>query len=161
MINETELIRKMLLFSRKARAGIAGGGPAAAKDPCKKAHELGRKLQQTTLSEPLLSREHLLMIIQEFPQGIRQKAVAEKAGVNQSSASELISKLAEAGYIRREPDPDDKRATLIFLTEKGKERAMQVQEERKNLYGGIFDALSEKEKQTLSDLLDKLLKKQA
>lgn len=160
MINETELIRKMLLFSRKARAGIAGSGPAAG-DPCKKAHELGRKLQQPALSEPLLSREHLLVIIREYPQGIRQKAVAEKAGVNQSSASELISKLAEAGYIRREPDPDDKRATLIFLTEKGKERALQVQEERKSLYGGIFDALSEKEKQTLSDLLDKLLKKRA
>ena len=161
MINETELIRKMLLFTRKARAGIAGSGPAAAGDLCRKAHELGRKLQQTALSEPPLSREHLLVIIREYPQGIRQKVVAEQAGVNQSSASELISKLAEAGYIRREPDPDDKRATLIFLTEKGKERALQVQEERKNMYGGIFDALSEKEKKTLSDLLDKLLKKRA
>lgn len=161
MINETELIRKMLLFTRKARAGIAGKGPDTAGDPCRKAHELGRNLQQAALSEPLLSREHLLVIIKEFPQGIRQKVVADKAGVNQSSASELIGKLAEAGYIRREPDPDDKRATLLFLTEKGQERALQVQEERKSLYGGIFDVLSEKEKQTLSDLLDKLLKKRA
>ena len=161
MINETELIRKMLLFTRKARAGMAGGGPAQAGDPCRDAHELGRKMQQTALSKPLLSREYLLVIIGEYPQGIRQKAVAEKAGANQSSTSELISKLADTGYIRREPDPDDKRATLLFLTEKGKERAAEVQEGRKNLYGGVFDVLSEKEKKTLSDLLDKLLKKQA
>ena len=107
---------------------------------------------------PPLSRERLLVIIGKHPEGIRQKMIAEKVGINQSSTSELINKLESDGYIERKVDPDDKRATLLFLTEKGAARAAEVEDERQEMFRGMFDALTEEEKQTLSGILDKLLR---
>ena len=106
---------------------------------------------------PPLSRERLLIIISKYPEGVRQKTIAEEVGINQSSASELINKLEATGYIKRNVDPSDKRATLLTLTEKGQARAAEVEDERAAMFEGIFSKLSDEEKQTLSDLLDKLL----
>ena len=109
------------------------------------------------MPKPPLSREHLLVIISQYPDGVRQKVVADKVGINQSSASELINKLEATGYIERTIDPDDKRATLLFLTEKGKARAAEVEDERNEIFKDIFSVLTEEEKETLSGILDKLL----
>ena len=106
---------------------------------------------------PPLTREHLLVIINEYPEGVRQKTLAERARINPSSASELIDKLEGDGYVTREVDPNDKRATLLFLTEKGTARAAEVEDERSELFKDLFAPLTDKEKQTLSDLLDKIL----
>ena len=106
---------------------------------------------------PPLSREHLLVIISRSPDGIRQKALAEDVGIGASSVSELVNKLEITGYIERKTDPADKRATLLFLTEKGQARAAEIEDERAELFKGIFDGLTDDEKKTLSDLLDKLL----
>ncbi len=106
---------------------------------------------------PPLSREHLLVLISGHPEGIRQKALAEQAGINQSSASEVINKLEDDGYIERTADASDKRATLLFLTEKGRARAAEVQDEREAMFRDVFSKLTDGEKQTLSDLMDKLL----
>ena len=48
-------------------------------------------------------------------------------------------------------------ATLLFLTELGQARAAEVEDERQEMFRGIFDRLSAEEKQTLAELLDKLL----
>ena len=109
------------------------------------------------MPKPPLSREQLLVIINQYPDGVRQKVVADKVGINQSSASELINKLEATGYIERTIDPNDKRATLLFLTEKGKARAAEVEDERNEIFREIFSVLTEEEKETLSGLLDKLL----
>ena len=98
-----------------------------------------------------------MIMIGKHPEGIRQKAICEEIGINQSSASELIDKLEGNGYIKRETDPADRRATLLFLTELGQARAAEVEDERQEMFRGIFDRLSAEEKQMLAELLDKLL----
>lgn len=106
---------------------------------------------------PPLSRERLLVIINKYPDGVRQKTVADEVGINQSSTSELINKLESDGYLERKVDPADKRATLLFLTEKGTARACEVEDAREERFKGVFSSLTNEEKQTLSELLDKLL----
>ena len=96
-------------------------------------------------------------MIGEHPDGVRQKTIAEKAGINQSSASELISKLEADGYLRRTVDPDDRRATLLFLTDLGQARATEVADEKEAVFTEFFSVLTEEEKDTLSSILDKLL----
>ena len=103
------------------------------------------------------SRERLLVIISECPEGIRQKALAEQAGINTSSASELISRLEDDGYLIRTIDESDKRATLLKLTEMGSVRAEEIKAEREEAFKDIFADFTEEEKQTLSALLDKIL----
>ena len=104
-----------------------------------------------------MSRERLLSIISEFPDGVNQKQLAEKAGINASSTSEVVSRLEDDGYLVRQIDPNDKRATILKLTEMGQVRAEEVRQEREGFLDELFAKLSEEEKQTLSDILDKLI----
>lgn len=123
------------------------GGPGCRKGP---AGPMGRGM----------SRERLLTIISEYPDGIRQKDLAEAAGINASSASEVVSRLEDDGYLVRVIDESDKRATLLKLTEMGAVRAEEIRSERDSFLDELFGRLTEDEKQTLSDLLDKLLGKE-
>ena len=104
-----------------------------------------------------MSRERMLVIISEHPEGIRQKELAEAAGINASSTSEVVSRLEDDGYLIRTIDENDKRATVLKLTEMGAVRAEEIRTEREAFLDDFFSKLSEEEKQTLSDLLDKLM----
>ena len=106
-----------------------------------------------------MSREHMLVIISEYPYGVRQKELAEKAGINASSTSEVVSRLEDDVYLIRTIDESDRRATVLKLTEMGAVRAEEIRSEREEFLDEFFSKLSEEEKQTLSDLLDKLLNK--
>jgi DNA-binding MarR family transcriptional regulator len=54
--------------------------------------------------------------------GMRLTALAEMAGMTKQSIGEIVDDLVARGYVKRIPDPEDKRAKLICLTERG-ERA--------------------------------------
>ena len=104
-----------------------------------------------------LPRERILaMILDKGDDGVHQKELAEEMHINPSSISELIDKLEADRYIERTVDPADKRATIITLTEKGKARAYEVNDERQAAAADAFKNLSEEEKQTLLVLLDKI-----
>jgi DNA-binding MarR family transcriptional regulator len=51
--------------------------------------------------------------------GMRLTELAAKAGLTKQSVGEIVDDLTRLGYIERFPDPTDKRAKLIRLTEKG------------------------------------------
>ena len=104
-----------------------------------------------------MTRERLLVIISEFPDGVRQKDLAENAGINASSTSELVNRLEDDGYLIRTVDETDKRATLLKLTDMGTARANEISDERESSLQEIFGRLTDEEKETLSDILDKLL----
>ena len=104
-----------------------------------------------------MNRERMLVIISDHPEGIRQKALAEAAGINASSTSEVVSRLEDDGYLIRTIDENDKRATVLKLTEMGAVRAEEIRTEREAFLDDFFSKLTEEEKQTLSDLLDKLM----
>ncbi|MBO7703600.1 MAG: MarR family transcriptional regulator [Solobacterium sp.] len=104
-----------------------------------------------------MSREHLLVLLNEHPDGLWQKKMAEEAGINASSASEVVNKLEEDGYLMKVTDETDRRATRLILTEAGKARAEEIRAEREAALDDVFSKLSDEEKETLSALLDKLL----
>ena len=54
-------------------------------------------------------------------EGMRLTELASKAGLTKQSVGEIVDDLAQLGYLERYPDPTDKRAKLIRLTEKGLE----------------------------------------
>lgn len=101
-------------------------------------------------------RERALRVIASFEGGVRQKTLTEELKINPSSVSELITKLQNDGYVKRTVDPDDKRATLITLTELGEARAAELQDERSDRLGKAFTNLTDDEKEQLIALLEKL-----
>jgi DNA-binding MarR family transcriptional regulator len=52
--------------------------------------------------------------------GMRLTELAGLAGITKQSAGELVDELVGLGYVERVPDPGDRRAKLIQLTERGK-----------------------------------------
>jgi DNA-binding MarR family transcriptional regulator len=53
--------------------------------------------------------------------GMRLTELAANAGITKQSAGELVDELVELGYVERTADPNDRRAKLICLTERGQE----------------------------------------
>jgi DNA-binding MarR family transcriptional regulator len=51
--------------------------------------------------------------------GIQVSALAVKAGVRKQTMAQAVDGLERAGYVERRPDPNDGRARLVFLTERG------------------------------------------
>ena len=103
-------------------------------------------------------RELLLITVLEAGEnGLRQKDLGEEIGINPSSLSEQIDRLEADRYLVRRANPDDKRSTLIFLTEKGKARAYEVQDQRRETAERFCAKLTQEEQETLIQLLDKLL----
>jgi DNA-binding MarR family transcriptional regulator len=54
-------------------------------------------------------------------EGMRLTELAGLAGITKQSAGEMIDDLVRLGYVERIPDPADRRAKLICLTDRGKQ----------------------------------------
>ncbi len=74
-------------------------------------------------------------------EGTRPGELARLAGRNKQTMGAIIDELERLGYVRREPDPADRRAKLVVPTERGR-RLMEVS-----------DGLVAKIEQDLSDTL--------
>jgi DNA-binding MarR family transcriptional regulator len=55
------------------------------------------------------------------PAGTRLTDLAEQALVTKQTAGHLVDQLERAGYVRRDPDPTDKRARLVRMAERGQD----------------------------------------
>jgi len=51
--------------------------------------------------------------------GLRLTEIAERGNMTKQSAGEVVDYLVARGYVERFPDPDDRRAKLVRLTERG------------------------------------------
>jgi len=55
------------------------------------------------------------------PHGTRLTDLAEQALVTKQTAGHLVDQLERAGYVRRVPDPTDRRARLVQMAHRGQE----------------------------------------
>jgi DNA-binding MarR family transcriptional regulator len=63
---------------------------------------------------------YVLALLSDQPEHrMRMSALAGQANAELSRLSHLVSRLEKRGILRREPDPDDGRYTLVILTEAG------------------------------------------
>jgi len=60
-----------------------------------------------------------LLIVGRLGEAVRQVALAEHVGIEGPSLVRLLDQLCAAGLVRRDEDPDDRRAKTISLTETG------------------------------------------
>jgi DNA-binding MarR family transcriptional regulator len=54
-------------------------------------------------------------------EGMRLTVLAERSGMTKQSVGEIVDDLVSRGYVKRVPDPEDRRAKLICLTERGEQ----------------------------------------
>ncbi|MGN1117710.1 MAG: MarR family winged helix-turn-helix transcriptional regulator, partial [Acutalibacteraceae bacterium] len=101
------------------------------------------------------SQKRILIILNECGT-LTQKELTERLGVKPGSASEILSKLENAGLITRAQNKEDKRTTDITLTDDGSKLAFEASEQRQNRHEEMFSCLTAEEKMTLLSLLEKI-----
>jgi DNA-binding MarR family transcriptional regulator len=85
-----------------------------------------------------------------------QQAIGERLRVDRTTMVALIDDLERKGYVKRERNPDDRRAYVITLTTAGR-RAQSRAEEAVDAHAlEFFGPLSEPERQELHRLLARL-----
>lgn len=109
------------------------------------------------LSEGKGSQKRILIILNEVGGSITQKELTERLRIQPGSASEVISKLESAGYIKRTPSETDRRTTNVTLTETGKTASVEAREERYLRHEQLLSCLSFDEKNQLLSLLEKVI----
>jgi len=82
--------------------------------------------------------------------------IAEKIGRDKSTVTTLAKKLKKAGYINIKMDPDDCRAKLVSLTEKGMALEKDFKEISTILIERAYSGFTEEEKHNLVTLLTKM-----
>jgi DNA-binding MarR family transcriptional regulator len=60
--------------------------------------------------------------------GIRATELARLSGRHKQIVGRIVDELEELGYVERRPDPQDRRAKLIFPTDRGLEQTMRGDE---------------------------------
>lgn len=102
------------------------------------------------------SQKRILIVLNEIGGSVTQRELTERLEIQPGSASEVIAKLEDAGYIKRTPNETDRRTININLTELGKTAAEEAKKERKQRHEQMFSCLSEDEKEQLLSLLEKI-----
>jgi DNA-binding MarR family transcriptional regulator len=96
---------------------------------------------RTPCGKPLASSDaHALMLLLDAgDEGMLSSALAARLGVDKSTGSRLVARLAEAGHLAAAPSTDDARAKPIRLTRKGLRVAMEVQVASKDRFARLLD----------------------
>ncbi|MEJ3653409.1 MarR family transcriptional regulator [Actinomycetes bacterium KLBMP 9759] len=87
---------------------------------------------------------------------VRLSALAEHLGIAPRSTTEVVDALEERGLVERQPDPHDRRATLVALTAGGAEAAQAMREARATESESFFDGLNDEDRADLTRILGTL-----
>src|SRR5690349_5581457 len=86
-------------------------------------------------------------------EGINQSGLAEILEIENITLGRLVDRMAEAGWLERRPDPKDRRARLLFMTEKVAPVMEQMRALAEETRNEALDGLLPEQRETLVDLL--------
>ncbi len=101
--------------------------------------------------------KHSAVFAQIDQQGSRLTQLAARANMTPQAMGELVDELEELGYLVREPDPGDRRAKLIVLTELGRDCVASGRETIEGIEVRVSEILGASGHRTLRRLLTRLL----
>jgi DNA-binding MarR family transcriptional regulator len=84
-------------------------------------------------------------------------ALRDRLGVGARTITVLVDGLERDGFARRVPHPEDRRATLVELTDKGRAAHHAVYATHADRAAALFATLDHHDQQALLDLLGRLL----
>ena len=87
---------------------------------------------------------------------MRLSTLAEHLRIAPRSATEVIDDLQRRGLVERRPDPSDRRATLVLLTDQGADTARAIREARASEGERLFAGLDPADRAELSRILRRL-----
>jgi len=88
--------------------------------------------------------------------GRNQGFYADWLEVEPITLCRMVDRLAEAGMVERRPDPADRRAWQIFLTDKAQSRVADLRACVDDMVDETLAGFSEREREDLSNLLERM-----
>jgi len=82
--------------------------------------------------------------------------IAESIAMDRSSISRLINQLKKLGFVKSEPNPNDRRGVVLRLTGQGHDRLSAVLQEKESIYLQRISGLSDEELTAYINMLKKL-----
>jgi MarR family transcriptional regulator, organic hydroperoxide resistance regulator len=89
-------------------------------------------------------------------EGITQQELAERLLVTKGNVVGLIDRVSAAGWVERRPDPEDRRANRLYLTDAGRELLARSGPCQVALGQKVFGTLTEGELRLMHELLTRL-----
>jgi DNA-binding MarR family transcriptional regulator len=102
------------------------------------------------------AQERALRMIARGTEPLRMTELADRLGIVPRSVTTVVDALEEAGLVRRETDPRNRRAILLLLTPAGDAVRDELRESRRRAAQDLFAPLSEQDRKTLGELLSVL-----
>lgn len=97
----------------------------------------------------------LLLLHRNGP--LTQKELLEQMHIQPGSLSEVVSKVEHCGLIERRRAERDRRIWELQLTEKGRDRAIEFEQKRKETAAKLFSVLTPEQKNDFGEILSILL----
>lgn len=114
-------------------------------------HGWGRFAKSTGLSMPQFS---VLMQLHYRGAAYGMSHISEMYDISPAAASQMVEKLVQSGLLQRVEDPNDRRAKLLSLTDKGSELILEGIDERYRWLDEVTDKLTAEERTQISEALD-------
>jgi DNA-binding MarR family transcriptional regulator len=119
---------------------------------------LGEATRRATVLAPHRALDRAAYVIlrqlqQDGPMNV--SALADALNLDGSTVTRQLTALQQDGLIRRSPDPEDGRGTVISPTELGLRQVETVREARRSLYGTVLRDYRPEEKRELAEALEK------
>jgi DNA-binding MarR family transcriptional regulator len=113
-------------------------------------HGWGLFAKSTGLSMPQFS-----ILMQLHHKGVCGVSdISERFDITNAAASQLVDKLVQSGFIKRDEDPNDRRAKLLNLSEKGKKLIQHGIEERYRWVDELAGKLTIEERAKVTEALN-------
>ncbi|HEY0934989.1 MAG TPA: MarR family transcriptional regulator [Trebonia sp.] len=127
-------------------------------------HGLTRRLRQAQAEglaplglTPAQARALRLIARDAGEEPLRMTELADRLRIVPRSVTTVVDALEEAGLVRREIDPRNRRAILLQLTERGEAAREDLRQARRRAAEELFGQLSPGDRKALGDLLTRLL----
>jgi MarR family transcriptional regulator, lower aerobic nicotinate degradation pathway regulator len=88
--------------------------------------------------------------------GLSQREIGSLLGIDPSAVVALVDDLQQAGYVRRDPHPEDRRTRLVVLTSAGQDAFARTSALATQVDDEILAPLSAAERATLRTLLARI-----
>lgn len=87
------------------------------------------------------------------PDGVRPTELAERLDLSKQALHPLLNDLERWGYLRREPDPEDRRGRVLRLTPRGQQLLQTIRQRHAELEAAWERHLGEDRFRTLQETL--------
>lgn len=99
----------------------------------------------------------LMRVLHDF-ESLAPTALAERMRMTKGAITKLASRLVEKGLVKREADPDDKRAQTLSLTSRGRSLVPRLAKIADENDAAFFDLLTASDRRNLNRILGRIVK---